>query len=91
MVQLKRQDINSSLLFSIEQQDREENIYKLTFLMSSSEAFLNSFSKGLANSLNKPTSSQFFKNRVGVGVWSEKVYTKHTIILLKYYLRTDAL
>lgn len=39
--------------------------------MSSSEAFLNSFSKGLASSLNNPTSSQFFKNRVGVGVWSE--------------------
>lgn len=50
----------------------EKKCFEHTFLMSSSEAFLNSFSKGLANSLNKPTSSQFFKNRVGVGVWSEK-------------------
>lgn len=44
--------------------------------MSSSEAFLNSFSKGLANSLNKPTSSQFFKKRVGVGVWSGRKWIK---------------
>lgn len=54
--------------------------------MSSSEAFLNSFSNGLASSLNKPTSSQFFKNRVGVGVWSEmkcinnpQFYSENTI------------
>lgn len=40
------------------------------FLMSSSVAFLKSWSNGLASSLKSPTSSQFFKNRVGVGVWS---------------------
>lgn len=41
-----------------------------TFLISSSVAFLKSCSKGLVSSLNRPTSSQFFKKRVGVGVWS---------------------
>lgn len=35
-------------------------------------AFLKSCSKGLASSLNSPTSSQFFRKRVGVGVWSAK-------------------
>lgn len=40
----------------------------LAFFSSSSEAFLNSCSKELASSLNSPTSSQFFRNRVGVGV-----------------------
>lgn len=38
------------------------------FFSSSSAAFLNSCSKELASSLKSPTSSQFFKNRVGVGV-----------------------
>lgn len=38
--------------------------------MSSSVAFLKSWSNGLASSLKSPTSSQFFKKRVGVGVWS---------------------
>lgn len=38
------------------------------FFSSSSEAFLNSCSKELANSLKSPTSSQFFRNLVGVGV-----------------------
>lgn len=36
----------------------------LAFLSSSS------WSKEVASSLNRPTSSQFFKKRVGVGVWS---------------------
>lgn len=40
------------------------------FLMSYSLAFLKSWSNGLASSLKSPTSSQFFKKRVGVGVWS---------------------
>lgn len=31
-----------------------------------------SCSKELASSLNSPTSSQFFRKRVGVGVWSSK-------------------
>lgn len=39
-------------------------------LCSSSCALQNSCSKELANSLNSPTSSQFFRKRVGVGVWS---------------------
>lgn len=39
-------------------------------LWSSSCAFENSCSKELASSLNSPTSSQFFRKRVGVGVWS---------------------
>lgn len=43
---------------------------RTTFLMSSSVAFLKSWSNGLASSLKSPTSSQFFKKRVGVGVWS---------------------
>ncbi len=43
---------------------------RTTFLMSSSAAFLKSWSNGLASSLKSPTSSQFFKKRVGVGVWS---------------------
>lgn len=46
-------------------------IERTTFLMSSSVAFLKSCSKGLVSSLKSPTSSQFFKKRVGVGVWSE--------------------
>lgn len=40
----------------------------LAFFSSSSAAFLNSCSKELASSLKSPTSSQFFRNRVGVGV-----------------------
>lgn len=43
---------------------------RTTFLTSSSVAFLKSWSNGLASSLKSPTSSQFFKKRVGVGVWS---------------------
>lgn len=39
-------------------------------LCSSSCALESSCSKELASSLNKPTSSQFFRKRVGVGVWS---------------------
>lgn len=39
-------------------------------LWSSSWALRNSCSKELASSLNRPTSSQFFRKRVGVGVWS---------------------
>lgn len=41
-------------------------------LCSSSCALQNSCSKELASSLNNPTSSQFFRKRVGVGVWSAK-------------------
>lgn len=41
------------------------NLTEFLALFSSS-----SCSKELANSLNKPTSSQFFRKRVGVGVWS---------------------
>lgn len=40
-------------------------------LFSSSWAFLNSCSKEQSSSLKRPTSSQFFRNLVGVGVWSE--------------------
>lgn len=43
---------------------------RTTFLMSSSAALLKSWSKGLVSSLKSPTSSQFFRKRVGVGVWS---------------------
>lgn len=32
-----------------------------------------SCSKELANSLKRPTSSQFFRKRVGVGVWSGRI------------------
>lgn len=46
------------------------SLMRSTFLMSSSVAFLKSWSNGLASSLKSPTSSQFFKKRVGVGVWS---------------------
>lgn len=46
---------------------------RTTFLTSSSVAFLKSWSNGLASSLKSPTSSQFFKKRVGVGVWSAKL------------------
>lgn len=42
-------------------------------LWSSSCALRNSCSKEWASSLNSPTSSQFFRKRVGVGVWSEKI------------------
>lgn len=31
-------------------------------------------------SLKSPTSSQFFKNRVGVGVWSEEKYQKESVL-----------
>lgn len=40
----------------------------VAFFSSSSAAFLNSCSKELASSLKSPTSSQFFRNLVGVGV-----------------------
>lgn len=39
-------------------------------LSSSSWALQNSCSIEQSSSLNNPTSSQFFKKRVGVGVWS---------------------
>lgn len=42
-------------------------------LCSSSCTLQSSCSKELASSLNKPTSSQFFRKRVGVGVWSTKI------------------
>lgn len=48
---------------------------RTTFLISSSVAFLKSWSKGLASSLKSPTSSQFFRKRVGVGVWSAREET----------------
>lgn len=51
-----------------------------TFLMSSSVAFLKSWSNGLASSLKSPTSSQFFRKRVGVGVWSAVEETVSTLL-----------
>lgn len=40
-----------------------------------SDAFLKASSKGfLVKSWNNPISSQFFRNLVGVGVWSVKKY-----------------
>lgn len=42
----------------------------LALLSSSSWALGNSCSNELPSSLNRPTSSQFFRKRVGVGVWS---------------------
>lgn len=42
-------------------------------LCSSSCALQSSCSKEVASSLNKPTSSQFFRKRVGVGVWSGEI------------------
>lgn len=47
----------------------------LFLLSSSSCVFRRSCSKEPASSLNKPTSSQFLRNRVGVGVWS--AHTQH--------------
>lgn len=61
------------------------------FLTSSSVAFLKSWSNGLASSLKSPTSSQFFKKRVGVGVWSEKRNILHIIKKKKKYRYTVTL
>ena len=57
-------------------------VLPLTFFSSSSAAFLNSCSKELASSLKSPTSSQFFRNLVGVGVWSVGMKTKGNSILV---------
>lgn len=61
-------------------------------LSSSSWALQNSCSIEQSSSLNNPTSSQFFKKRVGVGVWSGSKTTTTTIIgkllLLLGYLCT---
>lgn len=50
-------------------------------LSSSSWALQNSCSMEQSSSLNNPTSSQFFKKRVGVGVWSENGMTGHFKII----------
>lgn len=50
-------------------------------LCSSSCALQSSCSKELASSLNKPTSSQFFRKRVGVGVWSVEMNTTLSLLL----------
>lgn len=50
-------------------------------LSSSSWALQNSCSMEQSSSLNNPTSSQFFKKRVGVGVWSENGKTCHFKII----------
>lgn len=39
-----------------------------------------SWSKELSSSLNRPTSSQFLRKRVGVGVWSGKMQQTQIII-----------
>lgn len=46
---------------------------EIFLLLFSSCAFLNSCSKEQSISLKRPTSSQFFRNRVGVGVWSDNM------------------
>lgn len=51
--------------------DRQSSFLTGFFVLcSSSCALQNSCSKEVASSLNRPTSSQFFRKRVGVGVWS---------------------
>lgn len=52
-------------------------------LWSSSCVLQNSCSKEVASSLNKPTSSQFFRKRVGVGVWSAKKQKKLSVLVDK--------
>lgn len=61
-------------------------------LWSSSCVLQNSCSKEVASSLNKPTSSQFFRKRVGVGVWSAKKQKKTVSISgQKYHLQTQTI
>lgn len=56
------------LMSGVEGRDMSRGPAAACFFSSSSEAFLNSCSKELASSLKSPTSSQFFRNLVGVGV-----------------------
>lgn len=59
----------------------------LALLSSSSWPLGNSCSNELASSLNRPTSSQFFRKRVGVGVWSGIERARNQEISLFPYAR----
>ena len=52
-----------------------------------SDAFLNASSNGLLlSSLNRPISSQFRRNLVGVGVWSEVITKQRLFCISKNFI-----